>query len=121
VEIEEVIRGHPAVAEVVCFGVVDPAGGGHIPRAVLTLQAKAVTSRHEIQAYVDCTSTTRLKNKSRIINVYRYVDMKIQPISVWFFLQHELRPTKKFVEEFLSFRSYRTEKRAKCCAQRPRS
>ena len=43
------------MAEASCYGIRDPEGGDHIPRAVIVLKSQAqATTTTEIRDFVDC-------------------------------------------------------------------
>jgi acyl-CoA synthetase (AMP-forming)/AMP-acid ligase II len=52
-DLEEILVQHPAIAEASVFGIVDPEGGDHIPRAVVTLKPGASAQPEEIRTFVD--------------------------------------------------------------------
>ncbi|CAG7728489.1 unnamed protein product [Allacma fusca] len=52
-ELEEIFLRHPAVQEATCFGIEDPEGGDHIPRAVTVLKREAQVTPEELQEFVD--------------------------------------------------------------------
>jgi len=53
-EIEAVILRHPAVAEVSVFGISDPNGGDHIPRAIVVLKKGFEgTTKEEIESFTN--------------------------------------------------------------------
>ncbi len=51
-EVEQVLQGHPAVAEVAVFGVPDPRWG-EVPRAAVVLRPGQKVSREELLAYCE--------------------------------------------------------------------
>ena len=51
-ELEDVIMQHEGVNEACVFGIPDPTGGDHIPRAVVTVKCENLTSE-EIMEFTD--------------------------------------------------------------------
>lgn len=56
-ELEEYLLDHPSVAEACVFGMKDPDGGDHIPRAIVVLKDGCSVSGDQIREFVDgmCT------------------------------------------------------------------
>jgi len=52
-DLEELLVQHPAVAEASVYGITDPDGGDHIPRAVVTLKPGVPATADDIRAFVD--------------------------------------------------------------------
>jgi len=52
-ELEEHLLQHPSVAEACVFGVKDPDGGDHIPKAIVVLKQECTASAEEIRDFVD--------------------------------------------------------------------
>ncbi|CAL8086990.1 unnamed protein product [Orchesella dallaii] len=52
-ELEEHLLQHPSVAEACVFGVKDPDGGDHIPKAIVVLKQGCNANAEEIRDFVD--------------------------------------------------------------------
>jgi acyl-coenzyme A synthetase/AMP-(fatty) acid ligase len=52
-EIEEILVMHPAIREASVFGIPDPDGGDHIPRALIVLKPGKEVTTEEIRAFAD--------------------------------------------------------------------
>jgi len=52
-ELEEYLLLHPNVAEACVFGIKDPDGGDHIPRAIIVPKAGTKVDTEEVTAFVN--------------------------------------------------------------------